>query len=51
MMVVAVLAALSVPGRRLSTRAPWIQTAAIYLMGITAAYWCIERFLAMVNGG
>lgn len=49
LLVVGILLALSWPARRLATRAPWTRTALIGLMGTTAAYWSIERFMALLG--
>jgi hypothetical protein len=48
--VVAVLGLVSIPASMASKRAPWLRTAFIYAMGITAAYWSIERLFALMQG-
>ena len=50
LLVVAILGLLARPGSKATERAPWLRTAFIYAMGITAAYWSIERLFVLIQG-
>ncbi len=50
LLVVAILGLLSRPASRATERAPWLRTSFIYAMGITAAYWSIERLFVLLQG-
>ncbi len=49
LIVVATLGLLAVPASVVVKRAPWLRTGFIYTIGITAAYWSIERLVALLQ--
>ena len=43
------LGLLAVPASVVVKRAPWLRTGFIYTIGITAAYWSIERLVSLLQ--